>query len=131
MPAAATTAYAAHRRGHGDRELALHFALRSDDGVAVGILGGGIVVRRVGCLARMLQGSWPRWLQEVLLVAERRLPMALATAHYTGDAVRKRDRAPAGATWLSHRGLTCSGSSGRPNLRCRASTSRRSSSSSS
>jgi hypothetical protein len=67
-----------------NRELALHFALRSDDGVEVGILGGDIVERRAGLLARMLRKSCPPWLQEVLLVAERRLPMALATAHYTG-----------------------------------------------
>ena len=35
-----------------NRELALHFALRSDNGVEVGILGGDIVVRRAGWLAR-------------------------------------------------------------------------------
>ena len=71
-----------------NRELALHFALRSDDGVEVGILGGNILVRRGGWLARALRESCPPWLQEVLLVAERRLPMALATAHYTGGVLR-------------------------------------------
>jgi hypothetical protein len=111
----------------GARELVLHFALRSDDGVEVGILGGDIVVRRAGWLARMLRESCPRRLQEVLLVAERRLPMAIATAHYMGDAVRNARPRAGRATGLSHRGLTCSGSSGTPNLRCRASTSRRSS----
>ncbi len=70
------------------REVALHFALRSDDYVEVGILVGEIVVRGAGWLARMLRESCPPWLQEVLLVAERRLPMALATAHYTGGVLR-------------------------------------------
>ncbi len=70
-----------------NRELALHFALRSDDNVEVGI-DGDIVVRRAGWLARMLRESCPHWLQEVLLVAERRLPMAFATAHYTGGVLR-------------------------------------------
>jgi hypothetical protein len=36
----------------------------------------------------MVRESCPPWLQEVLLVAERRLPMALATAHYTGGVLR-------------------------------------------
>jgi hypothetical protein len=67
-----------------NRELALHFALRSDDNVEVGILGGDIVVRRAGWLARMLRESCPSWLQEVLLVAEPRLPMGLATVRFTG-----------------------------------------------
>jgi hypothetical protein len=58
-----------------NRELAQHHALRSDDGVEVAIRGGDIVVRRGG------------WLAE-LLVAERRLPMALATAHDADDVVR-------------------------------------------
>jgi hypothetical protein len=71
-----------------NRELALHFALRSDDGIEVGILGGDIVARRAGWLAQMLRESCPTWLQEVLLVAERRLPMALASAHYTGGVLR-------------------------------------------
>jgi hypothetical protein len=62
--------------GHGEPEPALHFALRSDDGVEVGILGGDVVVRRAGWRARMPRESCPRWLQEVLLVAEGRLPMA-------------------------------------------------------
>ncbi len=66
-----------------NRELALHFALRSDDNVEVGILGGDIVVRRGGWLARSLRESCPHWLQEVLWVAER-----LATAHYTGGVLR-------------------------------------------
>ncbi len=70
-----------------NRELA-HFTLGSDDGVEVGILGGDIVVRRGGWLARMLRESCPPWLQEVLLVAERRLPMAVTTAHYTGGVLR-------------------------------------------
>jgi hypothetical protein len=56
-----------------NRELALRFALRSDDGVEVGIVGGDIVVRRGGWLALMLRESCPPWLQEVLLVVERRL----------------------------------------------------------
>ena len=71
-----------------NRELALRFALRSDDNVDVGILGGDIVVRRAGWLARTVRESCPRWLQEVLLVAERRVPMALAAAHYTGGVLR-------------------------------------------
>jgi hypothetical protein len=71
-----------------NRDLALHFALLSDDGFEVGILGGDIVVRRAGWLARMLRESCPRWLQEVLLVPERRLSMALATAHYTSGVLR-------------------------------------------
>jgi hypothetical protein len=71
-----------------NRELNLHFALRSDDSVEVGILGDDIVARRGGCLARMLRESCPPWVQEVLLVAELRLPMALATAHYTGGVLR-------------------------------------------
>jgi hypothetical protein len=71
-----------------NHELALHFALRSGDNVEVGILGGDIVVRRGGWLARMLRESCRPWLQEVLFVAERRLPMALATAHYTGGVLR-------------------------------------------
>jgi hypothetical protein len=62
------------------QQLAQHFALRSDDSVEVGILGGDIGVRRAGWLARTLRESCPRWLQEVLLVAEQGLPMALATA---------------------------------------------------
>ena len=52
------------------RELAMHHALRTDDGVEVGILGGDIVVRGGGWLARMLRESCLVWLQEVLLVAE-------------------------------------------------------------
>ncbi len=36
----------------------------------------------------MLRESCPQWLQEALLVAERRLPMALATAHDTGGVLR-------------------------------------------
>jgi len=36
----------------------------------------------------MLRESCPPWVQEALLVAERRLPMALAAAHYTGGALR-------------------------------------------
>jgi hypothetical protein len=44
-----------------NRELALHFALRSNDGVEVGMPGGDLVVRRAGWLARMLRGSCPRW----------------------------------------------------------------------
>jgi hypothetical protein len=50
---------------HGRRDLALHFALRSDDHIEVGILGGDIVVRRAGWLARAPRESCPRWLQEV------------------------------------------------------------------
>lgn len=45
---------------------------------------------------RGLQESWPRWLEEVLLVAERSLPMALATAHYTGLVSRPGDPAATG-----------------------------------
>ena len=67
-----------------NREPALHFAFRSNDDVEAGTPCGDIVVRRPGWLARALRESCPAWLQEVLLVAERRLPMALATAHYTG-----------------------------------------------
>ena len=51
-----------------NRELTPHLALRSDDGVEVGILGGDIVVRRGGWLARVLGESCPAWVQEVLLV---------------------------------------------------------------
>src|SRR5215467_156035 len=64
---------------HGVAGLALHFALRSDDSVEVGVLGGDITVLRGGWLARMLRGRTGSQMQEVLLVAERRLPMALAT----------------------------------------------------
>ena len=71
-----------------NRELALHFALRSDVDVEVGILGGDIIVRRGGWLARMLRESCPPWVQEVLMVAEQRLPMAMATAHYTAGVLR-------------------------------------------
>jgi hypothetical protein len=42
-----------------NREPAQHSALRSDDGVEVGILDGDIVVRRGGWLARMLRESLP------------------------------------------------------------------------
>jgi hypothetical protein len=35
-----------------NRELTPHFALRPDDHVEVGILGGDMVVRRAGRLAR-------------------------------------------------------------------------------
>jgi hypothetical protein len=38
-----------------NRELALHIALRSDDSVEVGILGGDTVVRRAGWPTRMLR----------------------------------------------------------------------------
>jgi hypothetical protein len=62
--------------GKVNRELAWHFALRSDGDVEVGILGGDIVVRRTGWLGRMLRESCPRWLQEVLLVAKQGLPIA-------------------------------------------------------
>lgn len=37
-----------------NRELALHFALRSDDNVELGILGGDSAARRAGWLARAL-----------------------------------------------------------------------------
>ena len=66
----------------------VHFALRSDDDVEVSILGGDIVMRRGSWLARMVRESCPTWLQEVLLVRERRLPMALAMAHYMGGVLR-------------------------------------------
>jgi hypothetical protein len=52
--------------GMENREPAVHFALRSDDNVEVGILGGDIVVRRAGWLARALRESCPPWLPEVL-----------------------------------------------------------------
>jgi hypothetical protein len=52
----------------------------------VGILGGDIVVRRAGWLAR-LRDHCTAWLREVLFVAERRLPMALATPHYAGGVL--------------------------------------------
>jgi hypothetical protein len=45
--------------GMVNREPAVHFALRSHDNVEVGILGGNIVVRRAGWLARMLRESCP------------------------------------------------------------------------
>lgn len=45
-------------------------------------------MRHAGWLAPILRESCPRWLQEVLLVAERRLPMALATAPCTGGVLR-------------------------------------------
>ena len=45
--------------GMVNRQLALHFALRSDDNVEVGILGGDIVARRGCWLARMLRESCP------------------------------------------------------------------------
>lgn len=54
-----------------NRELALHFALRPDDGVEVGVLGGDVVVRRAG--RRMLQEACARWLQEVSW-SQRRSP---------------------------------------------------------
>jgi hypothetical protein len=82
-----------HRRGPCypagtvNRQLALHFALRPADNVEVGGLGGDIVARRAGRLARALRESCPRWLQEVLVVAQRPLPMAPATAHYTGGVL--------------------------------------------
>jgi hypothetical protein len=85
-----------------NRELALHVALRSDDGVEVANLGGDIVVRRAGWLARMLRESCPPWPQEVLLVAERRLPMAVATAHYTGGDLRTYRL---GQPWLVQEGV--------------------------
>lgn len=47
-----------------------------------GILRGDIVVRRAGWLARALRESCRRRLHWVLLYAERRLAMALATAYY-------------------------------------------------
>jgi hypothetical protein len=34
------------------QDLALHFAVRSDEGVEVGVMGGDIVVRHAGLLAR-------------------------------------------------------------------------------
>lgn len=52
-----------------NRELAPRVALRSDDNVDVGFLGGGIVSRRGGCLTGMLREACPAWLQEVLVVA--------------------------------------------------------------
>ena len=36
----------------------------------------------------MLRESCPTWLQDVLPVADRRLPMALAMAHCTGGMMR-------------------------------------------
>ena len=36
----------------------------------------------------MLRESCPPWLERVLLVRERRLPMTPATAHYTGGVPR-------------------------------------------
>ena len=74
-----------------NQELALHYGLRSDDCVEVGILGGDMVVRRPGWLARMVRESRPRWLQEVLLGAERWLPMALATVHTPAAYLRVSD----------------------------------------
>ena len=49
--------------GRGDPGPRPRFALRSDGGVEVGILGGDIVVRRSGWLARALRESCPTWLQ--------------------------------------------------------------------
>jgi len=46
------------------------------------------VVHRGGWLAGMVRESCSSCLQEVLLGTERRLPMALATAHYTGGVLR-------------------------------------------
>jgi len=74
--------------GHGEPAARHALRARSDDGVEVGILGGDIVVSRGGWVAGMLRESCPPWLQEVLLVAERRLPMALATAHYAGGVLQ-------------------------------------------
>lgn len=53
-----------------NRELAQRFALRTADGVEAEILGGDVVVRRGGWLARALRESCPRGRQEVLLVAQ-------------------------------------------------------------
>jgi hypothetical protein len=54
----------------------------------VGILGGEIVARRAGWLAEAIRESCPPWLQVILLVSEHRLPLAAATAHYTGGVLR-------------------------------------------
>ncbi len=65
----------------------LSFAVRAGD-VEVGILGGEIVARRAGWLADAIRESCPPWLQAFLLVREHRLPLAVATAHYTGGVLR-------------------------------------------
>ncbi len=74
--------------GHGEPGVRRALRLRSDDGVEVGIIGDDIVVRRAGWLCRMAQESFPPRLQEVLMVVERWLPIALATAHYAGGVLR-------------------------------------------
>lgn len=66
--------------GMAHREVAPHFARRSDDGVEVGILGAASSCARACWLARMLRESCPRWLLEVPLLAERPAPRASAAA---------------------------------------------------
>jgi hypothetical protein len=58
----------------------LRFGVRSGD-IEVGIVGSEIVVRRVGLAADLFSAIG-------LLDREQRLPMALATAHYTGGVLR-------------------------------------------
>jgi hypothetical protein len=86
-----------------NRELALHFPLRSDVNVEVGILDGDIVVCRTGWLERMLREACPAWLREVLLVSERRLPMPVATARYRGGVLRIHRL---GQPWLVLEGIS-------------------------
>ena len=68
-------------------ERPLSFAVRSQ-GIEVGIVGAEIAVRRTGWPAQMLRQSCPTWLQGVLMVQEQRLPLAIATAHYSGGVLR-------------------------------------------
>lgn len=68
------------------REYPLSFAVRSGN-VEVGILGDTIVVRRISLLAQLFEElgivGLQRWLR-----GEQRLPLAVATAQYTGGVLR-------------------------------------------
>ncbi len=69
-----------------DRDYPLSFAIRSGN-VEIGVLGDTIVVRRVSLLAQLF-GELGMFGLERLFRGEQRLPLVLATAHYTGGVLR-------------------------------------------
>jgi hypothetical protein len=68
-----------------DRRLS--YSVRSGD-IEVGIVGVEIVIQRAGWVASMLRESCPTWLQTALTIRELRLPLAVATAHYSDGVLR-------------------------------------------
>lgn len=68
-------------------EYRLSFVVRAGD-VEVGIRGGDLVVRRTGPLAQLLRELGIFGLLQLLYGRQDRIPLALASVHYTGGVLR-------------------------------------------